>query len=218
MIKAEHKYWARFIFNIYINRLLKKNFSSFYIVNEPPSIDDNKALLVTPNHISWWDGFFIDYIARTYIPRTIHLMMLEEQLQKYKFFGKVGAYSIVPDNSASIKETTHYTKEILRDRRNFVVTYPQGSIEAFDKKQLTIKEGIKLFTAEEPEQTVILPVGFRIQYYNQRHPAVICRFGDTVNAADMRKDFPAYTEPFTNNLAALKEAAHNKNFIRDLFT
>ena len=59
MIKADHKKWAEFVFDIYLRRLLKKSFYDFRIINELPAFDYSKSIIVTPNHFSWWDGFFI---------------------------------------------------------------------------------------------------------------------------------------------------------------
>ena len=143
MIEAEHNKWARFIFNPYINHLLKTNFSSFYFVNKLPPIDESAGLIVTPNHFSWWDGFIIDFIARKLIRRKIHIMMLEDQLKKYWFFKKVGAYSVNLSNPVSITRTLRYTNDVLKSPQNFVVLYPQGKIQSFNEKNIIVKEGLK---------------------------------------------------------------------------
>ena len=44
MIKADHKNWARFIFDIYINNLLKRNFSNYYLTNSYPDLPDNLSI------------------------------------------------------------------------------------------------------------------------------------------------------------------------------
>ena len=86
MIKAEHKYWSRFVFNLYIDNQLKTHFNGFKAINFPPVLDSEKSLIVLPNHFSWWDGFLIDYVNRKLFGRKFHILMLEEQLKKYWFF------------------------------------------------------------------------------------------------------------------------------------
>lgn len=217
MIKAEHSIWARLLFNLYINRLLKKSFSNFYLANEPPDISNEKSLIVTPNHVSWWDGFFIDYIARKILNRKMYLMMLESSLKKYWFFKKVGAYSIEPSNPRSIVDTVKYTNDILYNKESFVVTYPQGEIEPFEKRPLLIKSGLKLFVKEHSDNTLVLPIGLKIQYYDKKNPSVICRFGDLLTGSEIKKDYERYIKIFTNNLNELNNSANEKNFIMDLF-
>jgi len=216
MIKASHSKTARLVFNPYINRLLRKSFSDFQLVNNLPEIPRDKSLVLTPNHISWWDGFFIDYISRRFINKKLHLMMLESSLRKYWFFKKLGCYSINPQNSSSIKETIKYTRDVLADASNFVVTYPQGEIEPFEKRPLSIKEGLKLLLKENM-QTVILPVGFKIQYYNEKNPSIICRFGEVLSYEKVVDDFNFFSNAFIDNLDMLNEASLNKKFIENLF-
>lgn len=216
LLKAKHSKIARLVFNPYINRLIKKSFSNFYLANELPSIPSDKSLLITPNHISWWDGFFVDFLARKMIDKKLHLMMLESSLKKYWFFNKLGAYSIEPERNSSVLETTKYTREILTKPKNFVVTYPQGEIEPFEKRPLQIKEGIKLFLKDAAEQTEVLPVGFKIQPFNEKNPAVVCRFGKLLNAEDVINDFDLFINSFTSNLDKLNEAVFTKNFQKDI--
>lgn len=216
MIRAEHLKIARYIFDPYINRLIKKSFSNFYLVNSLPEINSDSSLIETPNHISWWDGFFIDFINRKKINRKMYLMMLESSLKKYWFFKKVGAYSIDPDNPRSIVETVKYTNEILNNTRNFVVTYPQGKIEPFEKRPVDLKEGLKLFIKDSTDKKLVLPVGFKIQFYNEKKPAVICRFGELIEAKLILEDYNQFKIKFTENLDLLNEAANQKSFIEDL--
>lgn len=216
MIQAEHSKIARLIFNPYINKLLRKSFTNFYLVNKLPDIPENKSLIITPNHISWWDGFFIDFVARKFIDKKLHLMILESSLKKYWFFKKLGCYSITPENKQSVLETTKYTRKILSDPNNFVITYPQGEIEPFEKRPLQIKEGLKLFLNENPQNIIVLPVGFKIQYYNEKNPSVICKFGNTIEGESVLKDFAFFENEFIKNLDGLNKAVFNKDFYRDI--
>lgn len=204
LIKAEHKKWARFLYDFYIFRLLKKNFSGIYLLNDKPNIDDSRSLVITPNHFSWWDGFFVDYIMKKFTDKKIHLLMLEKQLNKYWFFRKVGAYSINQSNPKSIIETISYTQEILKSPSNYVVFYPQGDIEPYDNRPLSIKEGIKKFINTKP-LTQILIAAFKIIYGNEKKPFVICRFGELLSAGEVIDNFDNYVNLIHNNLKKLDE-------------
>ena len=217
MLKAEHKKWARSLFNFYIDRLLKKNFTNFYAANEPPEIPSDKGLIITPNHISWWDGFFIDYVFRKQLNRKIHLMMLEEQLNRYWFFRKVGAYSINPNNSKSIAESIKYTNQLLNDPSNAAVIYPQGEIEAFEKRPLNIKKGLKLFLKNLDNEITVVPIGFKIQFYEEKNPAVISRWGEPLGSDRILDNFLYFEEKFYENLDNLSKLSYKKDFDFDLF-
>lgn len=217
MIKADHKKWARAIFNPYLNLLLKKNFSNFYLANEFPQIPEECSLIITPNHISWWDGFFIDFLIRKKSKRRIYLMMLEEQLNIYKFFKNVGAFSISPGKVSSVHESLNYTKRIISDPANAAVIYPQGEIEIYEKRPLNIKKGLKLILSGEDENVIVIPVGFRIQHYDKKHPALLARFADPLTLIEVVKNMENYKYRFTENLDLLTQAASNKTFIEDIF-
>jgi hypothetical protein len=217
MIKADHKKYARWIFIPYMNRILKKNFSHFHLANEFPKIPLNAGLVITPNHISWWDGFFAEFLFSKLLNRKLHIMMLEEQLKKYWFFKKLGAYSIQPDSIRSILETAKYTKELIIDAGKFVITYPQGEIESFEKRPLTLKEGLKYFIRGIEKEFYVLPVGFKIHYYNEKYPSIIARFGNPLNGSSVLSSYSTFENEFMDNLDKLAESAEKKELVKDLF-
>jgi hypothetical protein len=217
MIKAKHKRWARLMLDIYLGYIFKRSFSNFYLVNLPPEIPSDKSLVVTPNHISWWDGFFIDRVSKVVFTKKIHLMMLESSLKKFWFFRKVGAFSINPDNNVSVVETFRYTRKLLEHTNNLVITYPQGEIEPFEQRPLSLKSGVINLLKPLSDKSVLMPVGFKIEYYDQKRPAVYSRFGNLLNIDDVIKNEEIYKNEFMNNLELLSKAAREKKYVRDLF-
>ncbi len=216
MIKAEHKKWALAIFNFYLGRLLKKHFGGFLLANEPPFTGSNTGLLVTPNHFSWWDGFFVDYLFKKISNRKMHIMMLEEQLAKYWFFKNVGAYSIKLESPKEIIKSFEYTKEVLTDPGNFVVVYPQGKIEPYSKKPIQLKKGIDNLLKLKNNNVNVLPLAFKIEFGTGKLPYIIARFGQVFTAADVADNFSNYEIMFNENLELLNKAIHSE-IKRDLF-
>ena len=141
--------------------------------------------------------------------------MLEEQLKKYPFFRKTGAFSIIPGNPKSIRETFNYAAEIIKDSRSLLVFYPQGEIESFDK-QPDIKKGLRLLLNNK--NTDILPAAFKIEYHNLKKPAVYFRPGRIISSCEASKDYNKFTEEFTDNINLLKSDVLNKNIKSDLFS
>jgi hypothetical protein len=204
VIEAEHRKWARFLFNPYINHLLKTNFNSFYLINKLPRVDESAGLIITPNHFSWWDGFIIDFISRKLIRRKIHIMMLEEQLKKYWFFRKVGAYSVNLTNPVSTARTMKYTNNVLKSPRNFVVLYPQGKIQSFNAKSIIVKEGLRHILNNIECELYVLPLALKVEYGNNKNPDVIAQFGSPLQGKVIRNDFNIFIEAFINNIEKLK--------------
>jgi 1-acyl-sn-glycerol-3-phosphate acyltransferase len=216
MIKAEQNRVARILFDFYIKRLMKKNFSNFFVSNDFPSLPENSGLIITPNHISWWDGFFIDLLMRKKSNRIIHLMMLESQLKRFWFFKKVGAFSINPDNPKSILESFNYTMDIATNPKNYAVIYPQGKIEPFEKRPLEIKKGISVLAKKISSSVYVLPVAFKIQYSDQKNPFVAVRFGKLLSGQSLINDDSLFEKEFYSNLDELNNSVYINSFNEDI--
>jgi 1-acyl-sn-glycerol-3-phosphate acyltransferase len=214
MIKADHKKWARIIFNPYEEMLLKKNFSNFFITSRFPDTDHSRGIIIAPNHISWWDGFFVDYISRKYLNRKFHILMLEEELRKYPFFRKTGAFSINPDRSGEIRNTFNYAREILKDSNNLLVFYTQGKIEPFDKEP-ELKAG--LLHLIKSVDCDIMPAAFRIEYLNKKKPAVFFRPGEIISSSAVSINYRIFTDAFKSNINDLKCDVQSSTSFPDLF-
>lgn len=216
MIKADHKKWARLLYDFYVPRLLKSNFQNFCSTNEFPQVPDNEGLIITPNHFSWWDGFFIDYTVKRFSDRKIFLLMLEEQLKRYWFFQKVGAFSINPQNPKSIKTTFKYISEVLSDPKNVLLFYPQGEIEDYVKRPLKVKEGLKTILNLTQAKVNILPAAFKIKYGNTKKPDLLVRFGELLSSSNVKEDFNLFIDGFNSNLEYLDKVQTN-NYKENLF-
>jgi hypothetical protein len=215
MIRADNKRWARLIFNNYEERLLRKNFTNFYITNNFGEINHSRGLIITPNHISWWDGFFIDFITRRFINRKFHILMLEEQLKKYPFFRKTGAFSINTKSIKGIRETFQYAGDLLGDKKNLLVFYPQGKIEPYDKDP-ELKTGLKQLLVNRIDVDII-PAAFRIEYQDHKNPALYFRSGEVISSADAVSDYDLFRNKFRENIKKLRDDIHSGRYISDLF-
>lgn len=216
MIKASHKKWARLMFNPYINYLLRSNFRSFYILNDLPEIPKSAGLVVTPNHFSWWDGFIIDFITRRLIKRKFHVMMLEDQLRKYWFFKKLGAYSINPTNPISTARTLNYTRELLLSPKNLVVVYPQGTIQSLNSKSITLREGLQKLLDKNKCEVQVLPLAVKFEYKENKNPDIVARFGNMLRAEEIKINFESFSNEFLNNMENLKVMTEYEN-CRNIF-
>jgi 1-acyl-sn-glycerol-3-phosphate acyltransferase len=214
MIKAKHKKWAQFVFDFYLDHLIKKYFENFLLVEKLPSISPVKSLLIIPNHFSWWDGFFIYKVIRSFTDKKFHIMMLEEQLKKYWFFQKLGAYSINQNNPKTVLESLNYTIELLKDNSNLTVIYPQGEIQFQDEKNIKFNKGVNYICEKTNFDFQILPVAFRILYSNKKLPFVIYRFGEIITSLEARKNEELLKEKFERNISCLFD---NTNLPQNIF-
>lgn len=217
MIRAEHRWWAPVLFDPYLRKIFRKDHSHFFISNDFPEIPGNAGLLITPNHISWWDGFYIYYCMKHFSRRKIYLMMLREQLAQFQFFRFMGAYSIDPGHRGEVQESLEYTRDTLLEKNSYTVVYPQGEIIPQDTAPLTFQRGILLVLRKLAVPVYIMPVIFLVKPFNERHPEIWCRFGKPHMSDDVLRDFAGYEQAANRELAELQESVLNRIYASDLF-
>ena len=212
MIKADHKKWAKLVFDIYLKRLLKKSFYDFRIINNLPLIDKSKSLIVTPNHFSWWDGFFIYWVNKKLFNRKLYILMLEEQLKRYWFFKKLGCYSIDLNDNRKMIASLKYTLDLAQNSDNLIIIYPQGEIQSYEQRPVQLRDGIDFIAKRSKNVFQIVPIAFKIHYTNERLPIVYTRFGNILNSNDVAVNPQLFKDEFTNNLDLVNSECSTTNF------
>jgi hypothetical protein len=146
MITARHNRYITGFFRIYVQRILRRHFHAIRVLGDVP--DGNRSVLLIGNHFSWWDGFIAFYLNNNVLHKRFHVMMLEEQLSRRRFFRGMGAFSVQPGNR-SMLESLRYASNVLCDDENLLLMYPQGKIETsyiqyirFGKGVMNVIEGV----------------------------------------------------------------------------
>ncbi|MEO6694468.1 MAG: lysophospholipid acyltransferase family protein [Ignavibacteria bacterium] len=207
MIKVRHNLFAIFLYKIYIERLLRSHFEKFILLNEMPNFNHEVGLIITPNHFSWWDGFFAEYLMRKFNKRKPYVMMLEKQLKKYWFFKYIGAFSIDQNSIKSIKENITFSKQIIGSNKSYLLFYPQGEIQNYCIN-IKLKKGLSSIV--ENSGAYISVISFKIEYSNDKKPSVYCRFGELFSSLELTSDFSSYENAFRENIKSLDYDITNK--------
>jgi 1-acyl-sn-glycerol-3-phosphate acyltransferase len=169
VLKAKHNFFIYPFFKWYARRSIKKHFGVIQIIGE---FNDKKLpVLLISNHISWWDGFWADYVNQKLFRRTFHFMMLEEQLRKYWFFNYAGGYS-VKKKSRSIIETLDYTSELLSDPENLVLIFPQGELQSMHNKHIQFERGLERILKNRIKKIQIVFLVNLVDYFSSQKPGI----------------------------------------------
>lgn len=123
------------------------------------------------NHFSWWDGFIAYHINRKILKKRFHVMMLEEQLRSRMFLSRAGAYS-VRKGSRTVVESIKYTRELLQNKNNLVVIYPQGEIASIHQKPVRFEKGFSRFTSGAGQDFKVVFYAALMDYYSDRKPSL----------------------------------------------
>jgi len=177
---AKHNRLADVIFHIYLYRLFKKHFASFHLMDDFPSVDPNLPVLLIANHSTWWDGFFIYFLNRTYFKRELFVMMLEVQLSNFPFFTRLGAYGIHPESTAEVKASLRYTVKLLSKKTNsgvMVCIFPQGEMQTWSDSTVVFRRGIDVVIRKYQKPVTLLPLSIRAEFLQEQRPQVFFLFG-----------------------------------------
>jgi hypothetical protein len=169
MIKTNHTIFGHQTIGRYIRQIVKKDFRTLQIHSDC-KFDIHKPVILLPNHISWWDGFWLYTLNQKIWKRKFHLMMLESELKKHKIFSQIGAFSINP-GSRSVIETFNYTLSLTEKQENLIVIYPQGKIYPQQAEGVKFQSGI-LKLLRKIDNCDIINVATFVNYGSHRKPQV----------------------------------------------
>jgi hypothetical protein len=119
-------------------------------------------------------------------------MMLEEQIRKNKVCNQVGGYS-VKKGSRSIIESLAYTAELLRNKSNMVLVFPQGKIESLYTPSIQFENGFNnVLKKISPEVQVLFLVNL-VDYLSNTKPSLSMYYKEydnvNLNADKMQADY-----------------------------
>lgn len=169
IIKAKHNFFIDSFFRFFVIWKMKRSFHSFIIERK---VEDKKLpVLLICNHISWWDGLWTLHINQQLFHRKYHFMMLEEQLNINWFFKYTGGFSI-RKNSKSVIESLDYTAELLTNKNNMVLIFPQGEIGSMHDTTFIFGKGVsKILQRAKNEIQTIFVANF-IDYHSNVKPTL----------------------------------------------
>ncbi len=197
MIKAKHHKVVYRFFQKYTLRKMRGNFSSVELMGE--YVDSGKPVFVLSNHISWWDGFWLMYLKIKMLNRKFHFMMLEEQLRKHWYFNLSGGYS-VKKNSRSIIESLNYTAELLTDKHNMVIMFPQGKLISMHTGKVKFESGVDYVLRKCESEIDIIFVANVIEYFDKPKPKLFIHFQQCNNSgSDIEQAYNTFYESVINH-------------------
>jgi 1-acyl-sn-glycerol-3-phosphate acyltransferase len=188
ILKASHNIFFYKFFSVYAMLKIKSAFRKVVISGEVT--DKGKPVLVISNHFSWWDGFWIMYMNRKLFGRKFFFMMQEEHLRKHMFFNKTGGYS-VRKGSRTVLETIAYTIELLKQKDNLVLIFPQGEIRTLYQHDIHFEKGIcRILNATGKDIQIVFAVNL-IDYFSESKASLFVYLKDHeyVNGEGIEKSY-----------------------------
>lgn len=176
MIKANHTFWGIKFFDFYSKFKLNAHFKKIQYIGK--YVDSNLPVLIISNHFSWWDGFIQLQLNNKFLHRKFHVIMLEEQLKKYMILNKAGCFS-VKKNSRDILESLKYCNQLLNDKNNMLLIFPQGETQSIYTDEFKFEKGLGYVLKNQTSDIQVIFNINLIDYYSDAKPTLSIYYKQT---------------------------------------
>ncbi len=151
------------------------------------------------NHFSFYDGFIQILLNLKVFKRRFHFMMLEKELRKTMMLSKIGACSISKGRRSSL-ESLAYAVELLQDKENLFLFFPQGKIESIYTREFTFEKGLLSYFLKNAKNDFQLVFNVNLINYGTNLRPDLCVYYETqsinadTNAEDVERAFNRFAE------------------------
>ena len=187
MIRAKHtwigdlraKYYTKILLWFFFNRV---HYEGQYQEKGLP-------VLMISNHFSFYDGWIQILLNLKIFKRKYHFMMLEKELRKNIHLTNVGACSIDKGNRSSL-ESLAYAVEILQQKENLFLFFPQGKIESMYTQDFVFEKGLISYVLKKAKNNFQLVFNINlINYGNRLKPDIFVYYKtENINASTTAED------------------------------
>lgn len=192
MIRAKHSNFVVKFSNYYTRILIGFFFGSVKYSGHYE--DKGLPILMISNHFSFYDGFIQILLNLKVFKRRFNFMMLEKELRKNMILTKIGACSISKGKRSSL-ESLEYAVEMLQDKENLFLFFPQGKINSIYTREFTFEKGLLSYILENLKTDFQLVFNINLINYGNKLKPDICVYYETqhinadTNAEDIERAF-----------------------------
>lgn len=166
-------------FRIYTRFLFKRRFSKVWLKQEYQP-DDNTKTIYYLNHHSWWDGLIPLLLNEYLFHQQARAVMEIQQMQKYTFFKKIGAFSINRNDKKQTLRALRYAVKSFERPNASLFIYPQGKITP-PGSSLHFEKGLAWLSQKLPDIEIV-PIGIYMHTIRHDKPELHLWIGSSVDA------------------------------------
>ena len=203
----------------WINRgMLRKHFFAHHLRgrHQLDSVNLSEPVIFYSNHSCWWDGLLAFHLSHDVFRLDGVLMMDVQQLQKYRFFRWIGAFSVDRENREEALVSIEYAVAQLQVHHRVLWMYPQGVMLPNDVRPLVFYPGL-LHIAKRLPSVQLIPVVHHYEFLGEQRPEAFSSIGRVVriepgNELDPKSLTREFQERLTFELNTLRDDVIMRRF------
>jgi 1-acyl-sn-glycerol-3-phosphate acyltransferase len=171
---------------VYARRAIRTRFDGFFIsgLERARAQVDKGPVLFSPNHMSWWDTFFLVLLDEA-LGTDGYGLMDQNNLARLPFFGGFGVLPIDTLGGPSTRGQLRVAKQMLDatpDARRALWIFPQGTQRPHHLRPLQFKGGVRLLASAS---VPVVPVAMALLFRERPEPSLFVHFGEAIDGADV---------------------------------
>jgi chlorobactene lauroyltransferase len=168
------------LFGWYVKWLFRFRFKQIWFKQDYYPESDSRTIYYL-NHSSWWDGIIPLLLNQYLFNQKARAMMEDQQMLRYAFFRRLGAFSVNLDTPRKSARSLRYAVESMKRDNASLYIYPEGKIAPFSVKKPEFEGGLTWLARKLPEVDIV-PVGIYIHTIRHDKPELHIHIGEAVDA------------------------------------
>jgi hypothetical protein len=165
----------------YVRRRLSAQFDGMLIegIARTRGAVQLEPLIIAPNHVAWWDplvALHLDALLGT----ESYCLMDEDNLQRYPFFGWVGALPLARGANRRTLAQMQAAAQLLRGPGSALWIFPQGRQRPAHLRPLAPASGVAWLSRASGAR--VIPLALDYQYREAPQPTILVSFGAPIAA------------------------------------
>lgn len=171
----------------YFDRYFRRHMNAMRLAQwgAPPDLRDDAPVVLYTNHPAWWDAAIYILLANLHFgARSNYAPIDAEMLEKYGFFGRMGAYGVDLESRKGAQDFLAASADILAHDDAAIWVAAQGRFMDVRARPLDLKPGISRLVEIAPHAQYV-PVAIEYGFWEQRGGEAFVAYGDALSGDEL---------------------------------
>lgn len=178
-VVAQRSAWLWRFMVVWFDRFLRRHLNGLGLARwgEPARPQPSRPLVIYSNHPAWWDGAVYMVLAGRLFPGHRSFVPIDaEMLEKYRFFGRIGAFAVEPGTRRGAVAFLRTAEGILARPDHALWVTAQGRFVDARVRPLELRAGVAHLPDVAPD-ALFLPLAIEYAFWTERGAEALVAFG-----------------------------------------